>query len=338
MEDVLVYNDVVKDGNVGDMIFENEENATDVSLLETDDEEDVDFESENEYDKTFIHDIEMSEDENDVSFNRSCVDDKANDETCSDEEMEDVLVYNDVVKDGNVGDMIFENEENATDVSLLETDDEEDVDFESENEYDKTFIHDIEMSEDENDPTALGCKVNHSCVDDKANDETCSDEEMEDVLVYNDVVKDGNVGDMIFENEENATDVSLLETDDEEDVDFESENEYDKTFIHDIEMSEDENNVSFNRSCVDDKANDETCSDEEMEDVLVYNDVVKDGNVGDMIFENEENATDVSLLETDDEEDVDFESENEYDKTFIHDIEMSEDENNVSFNRRFNSN
>ncbi|XP_046854284.1 uncharacterized protein LOC124447417 [Xenia sp. Carnegie-2017] len=72
--------------------------------------------------------------------------------------------------------------------------------------------------------------------------------------------------------------------------------------------------------------------------VLVYKDVVKDGNDGDMIFENEENASDISLLETDDEEDMDFESENEYDKTFINDIEMSEDENNVSFYRRFNSN
>ena len=36
-------------------------------------------------------------------------------------------------------------------------------------------------------PTALGCRVNLSCADDKTNDETCSDEEMEDVLVYKDV-------------------------------------------------------------------------------------------------------------------------------------------------------
>jgi hypothetical protein len=43
---------------------------------------------------------------------------------------------------------------------------------------------------------------------------------------------------------------------------------------------------------------------------------------------------DIDLIATDDESDVDYESENDYDRSFINDNEMSDDENESSFYRR----
>ena len=43
---------------------------------------------------------------------------------------------------------------------------------------------------------------------------------------------------------------------------------------------------------------------------------------------------DIDLIATDDESDVDCESENDYDRSFINDNEMSDDENESSFYRR----
>jgi hypothetical protein len=40
------------------------------------------------------------------------------------------------------------------------------------------------------------------------------------------------------------------------------------------------------------------------------------------------------LIATDDGSDVDYESENDYDRSFINDNEMSDDENESSFYRR----
>ena len=49
-----------------------------------------------------------------------------------------------------------------------------------------------------------------------------------------------------------------------------------------------------------------------------------------------EMTNDIDLIDTDDESDVDNESENGYDRSFINDVEMSEEENELSFYRRLN--
>lgn len=55
-----------------------------------------------------------------------------------------------------------EDYEGADDVDLMETDDESDDYYDSENDYDRSFINDIEMSDDENEPSFYRCVDNDS--------------------------------------------------------------------------------------------------------------------------------------------------------------------------------
>ena len=51
----------------------------------------------------------------------------------------------------------------------------------------------------------------------------------------------------------------------------------------------------------------------------------------------EEMTEDIDLMGTDNESDMDYESENDYDRTFINDVEMSDEEIELSFYRRLNN-